>query len=131
MLPQMPRLLLATASVFALFASFYQLYRILSRKKKLTSQSTTRLLEADRKEAVVYLDGCRVDRQRTDGRFAGEYLPESQAKIPISDRGFNFGDGVFAALYVKDGVIELWDKHMEHLKAGTRYRRTKQNYPGC
>jgi 4-amino-4-deoxychorismate lyase len=46
----------------------------------------------------------------------GQYLEESEGSIPISDRGFLFGDGVFTTAKVKNGQVEFYEDHCERLK---------------
>lgn len=45
-------------------------------------------------------------------------VTEPEARIPVKDRGFRFGDGVFETLPVHDGVPYLWEYHMERLSSG-------------
>lgn len=47
----------------------------------------------------------------------GQYLLEEEARIPVSDRGFLFGDGVFTTLRVCDGVVEFAEHHLNRLSA--------------
>lgn len=48
----------------------------------------------------------------------GELLPESEARIPLEDRGFLFGDGVFETIAVHQGVPYQWELHLARLQAG-------------
>lgn len=48
----------------------------------------------------------------------GQYLPESQAMIHVSDRGFRFGDGLFETIRIHDGVPYQWEFHMQRLHDG-------------
>lgn len=45
----------------------------------------------------------------------GEYILESQGVIPISDRGFLFGDGCFTTLRVFQGEVEFFSAHLQRL----------------
>ncbi|SPJ31833.1 aminotransferase class IV [Candidatus Protochlamydia amoebophila] len=45
----------------------------------------------------------------------GQLMPENQASIPITDRGFLFGDGLFTTLRVEQGQVEFWQSHLERL----------------
>lgn len=38
--------------------------------------------------------------------------------IAISDRGVQYGDGLFETIAVRDGRCEFWDRHMQRLRAG-------------
>jgi D-alanine transaminase len=53
-------------------------------------------------EAIVYLDG--------------EFLPLSQAKVSVMDRGFLFGDGVYEVIPVYGGEPLRLDQHLERLQ---------------
>lgn len=54
------------------------------------------------KEAVVYLNG--------------EYLPQSQARVSVLDRGFLFGDGVYEVIPVFGGRPLRQDEHLDRLQ---------------
>lgn len=45
----------------------------------------------------------------------GEYLPETEAKISVFDRGFLFADGVYEVSAVVDGKLVDYPAHMERL----------------
>ncbi|NGX54275.1 MAG: Aminodeoxychorismate lyase [Chlamydiae bacterium] len=45
----------------------------------------------------------------------GKYLPEDQATIPINDRGFLFGDGLFTTILVRDGRPFFLKAHIKQL----------------
>lgn len=44
-----------------------------------------------------------------------QFLPENEAKIPVSDRGFLFGEGVFSTIRVRNGKAEFLDRHLMRL----------------
>lgn len=48
----------------------------------------------------------------------GEYVPESRARIPVTDHAVLFGDGVFDSLFVWDGFIHKIDAHLARLYRG-------------
>jgi len=48
----------------------------------------------------------------------GELLPEAEAVVPISDRGFQLGDGVFETMRVYRGVPFRWNAHLARLHHG-------------
>jgi D-alanine transaminase len=52
-------------------------------------------------EPVVYLNG--------------EYLPQSQAKVSVLDRGFLFGDGVYEVIPVFGGRPLRLSEHLDRL----------------
>lgn len=48
----------------------------------------------------------------------GRFVPSSEAMLPIADRGFRFGDGVFETIRLDAGVPYQWDMHISRLEAG-------------
>lgn len=47
----------------------------------------------------------------------GEYVPADEARIPVSDRGLAYGDGVFTTLRVSGGEPLLLGWHLERLRS--------------
>ncbi len=47
----------------------------------------------------------------------GVISQESEGRIPVSDRGFLFGDSVYEVIRVHDGVPLFWDEHWGRLGA--------------
>lgn len=45
----------------------------------------------------------------------GEIVSEAEAFVPIKDRGFLFGDGVFTTCRVDNGTVVHWNLHSERL----------------
>ena len=43
---------------------------------------------------------------------------EAESSIPVTDRAFHYGDGVFETLRVASGEMTLWPQHRERLLAG-------------
>jgi D-alanine transaminase len=48
----------------------------------------------------------------------GQYLPRSAATIPVEDRGFIFGDGVYEVWRVVNGRLFETDRHLSRLAFG-------------
>jgi aminodeoxychorismate lyase len=48
----------------------------------------------------------------------GRFIPEDRAQISVQDRGFLYGDGLFEAVRVYDGVPFLWPEHMKRFGIG-------------
>lgn len=44
------------------------------------------------------------------------FCPLGEAKIPIDDRGFLYGDGLFTSMRVFNGKVLLLDRHLKRLK---------------
>ena len=55
-------------------------------------------------ESIVYLNG--------------EFVPKSEAVVPVEDRGFLFGDGVYEATPAYHGEPFLLDRHLARLSRG-------------
>ncbi len=45
----------------------------------------------------------------------GSYLPSSEARLPVADRGLAYGDGVFTTMRVSGGAPLFLTKHLERL----------------
>lgn len=45
---------------------------------------------------------------------------QQSASIGVTDRGLQYGDGLFETIAVADGRISLWDRHLERLAEGCR-----------
>src|SRR5262249_47392953 len=48
----------------------------------------------------------------------GHFLPRSAASIPVDDRGFVFGDGVYEVWRAVGGSLFESDRHVERLQRG-------------
>ncbi len=57
----------------------------------------------------------------------GQYLPESEALIPVADRGFRFGDGLFETIRIHKAVPYQWEFHLQRLSEGLAALRIKCN----
>ena len=68
----------------------------------------------------------------------GQFLPEAQAVVPVNDRGFLLGDGLFETMRVADGKPFRFAQHLERLARGADFlkikcrsrRRNWKNSPG-
>ncbi|HEB58278.1 MAG TPA: D-amino acid aminotransferase [Gammaproteobacteria bacterium] len=45
----------------------------------------------------------------------GEYLPAEEARVPVLDRGFIFGDGVYEVIPAYNGKLFRLDEHLQRL----------------
>ena len=59
----------------------------------------------------------------------GRFVLEAQAVIPITDRGFLYGDGLFETLRVCNGRPLWWDRHIERFQRGARFLRLQSPWP--
>ncbi len=48
----------------------------------------------------------------------GKLLPAAEACLPVADRGFRYGDGLFETLRVSQGKPEFWQAHVARLLRG-------------
>ncbi|MGA2854831.1 MAG: aminotransferase class IV [Verrucomicrobiota bacterium] len=55
----------------------------------------------------------------------GQFLPESQAVVPVSDRGFLLGDGLFETMRVVRGRPFRFAQHLERLARGVDFLKIK------
>jgi len=53
----------------------------------------------------------------------GQFLPRTEAKLSVDDRGFFFGDGVYEVTRVVRGRLFEWDRHAKRLARGLRELR--------
>jgi len=53
----------------------------------------------------------------------GKLVQQADAVIPISDRGFRFGDGVFETIRLHNGIPYQWDLHIARLYSGLKALR--------
>lgn len=55
----------------------------------------------------------------------GQFLPSEQAVIPINDRGFLYGDGLFETMRVVNGKPFRFAQHLERLTRGADFLKIK------
>jgi branched-chain amino acid aminotransferase len=55
----------------------------------------------------------------------GEFVPELQAVVPINDRGFMYGDGLFETMRVVNGRPFRMAQHLERLTRGADFLKIK------
>lgn len=48
----------------------------------------------------------------------GKYVPKEQAMIPVEDRGFIFGDGIYEVVRVINGAVFAWGGHAARMANG-------------
>src|SRR5687768_2096124 len=58
----------------------------------------------------------------------GEFLPQERASIPVDDRAFLYGDGLFETVPVYRGTPFRWSGHMERLRDGLKLLRLEPPY---
>lgn len=46
----------------------------------------------------------------------GEFMPDDEARIPVLDRGFIFGDGVYEVIPVYGGKLFRFEEHLQRLQ---------------
>jgi branched-chain amino acid aminotransferase len=55
----------------------------------------------------------------------GKFLPETEAVVPVSDRGFLLGDGLFETMRVANGKNFRFAQHLERLMRGAEFLKIK------
>src|ERR1035441_1340044 len=55
----------------------------------------------------------------------GKFLPEADAVVPVSDRGFLLGDGLFETMRVAGGKPFRFAQHLERLTRGADFLKIK------
>ncbi len=55
----------------------------------------------------------------------GKFLPEAEAFVPVSDRGFLLGDGLFETMRVSNGRPFRCAQHLERLSRGAEFLKIK------
>ena len=55
----------------------------------------------------------------------GQFLPVAQAVVPVNDRGFMYGDGLFETLRVVNGKPFRMAQHLERMTRGADFLRIK------
>jgi branched-subunit amino acid aminotransferase/4-amino-4-deoxychorismate lyase len=58
----------------------------------------------------------------------GQFMPESQAVVPINDRGFLYGDGLFETTRVVGGRPFRLAQHLERLMRGAEFLQIRPPY---
>lgn len=59
----------------------------------------------------------------------GRFIPEAQAVVPISDRGFLYGDGLFETIRVSGNRAIWWTRHLERLQQGAAFLNLALPWP--
>jgi branched-chain amino acid aminotransferase len=55
----------------------------------------------------------------------GRFVPEAQAVVPVNDRGFMYGDGLFETLRVCNGRPYCLEQHLERMARGADFLKIK------
>ena len=55
----------------------------------------------------------------------GHFLPEAQAVVPVNDRGFLLGDGLFETMRVVSGRPFRFAQHLERMARGADFLKIK------
>lgn len=59
----------------------------------------------------------------------GRFVPEEHAVVPITDRGFLYGDGLFETIAVRNGIPLWWSRHLTRLQRGAELLRLTLPWP--
>ncbi|PYK97397.1 MAG: hypothetical protein DME18_02055 [Verrucomicrobia bacterium] len=58
----------------------------------------------------------------------GQFVPEEQAVVPVTDRSFLYGDGVFETIPVYNGKPFRWAQHLERLTRGADFLKIRLTF---
>jgi aminodeoxychorismate lyase len=58
----------------------------------------------------------------------GKFLPEAEAVVPLNDRGFMLGDGLFETMRVANGKPFRMAQHLERMTRGADFLKIKPPY---
>src|SRR5580698_6952447 len=58
----------------------------------------------------------------------GKFLPEAEAVVPVNDRGFLLGDGLFETIRVAGGKPFRMAQHLERMTRGAEVMKIKMPY---
>jgi branched-chain amino acid aminotransferase len=59
----------------------------------------------------------------------GHFVPGTQAVIPVNDRGFMYGDGLFETVRVVNGRPFRFAQHLERMMRGANFLKIKPPFP--
>ncbi|MFC6999731.1 aminotransferase class IV [Rufibacter roseus] len=48
--------------------------------------------------------------------YNGQSIQESELRLPLSNRAFQYNDGFFETIILKDGQVRFWQEHLERIK---------------
>lgn len=48
--------------------------------------------------------------------YEGAFMPQEEARVPVTDRGLLFGDGAYATIQVRNGTPRFLETHLERLE---------------
>jgi branched-chain amino acid aminotransferase len=58
----------------------------------------------------------------------GQYIPIDRPVLPVNDRSFLYGDGVFETIRITNGQPFLWREHLERLQRGAEFLKISVPY---
>lgn len=51
----------------------------------------------------------------------GQYIPADRPALPVNDRSFMYGDGLFETIRITNGQPFLWREHLDRLQRGAEF----------
>ncbi|MEJ8756573.1 aminotransferase class IV [Pontibacter sp. H259] len=52
--------------------------------------------------------------------YNGEFIPESELQLPLTNRAFQFNDGFFETVIVANGKLRFWQDQVERIQAASK-----------
>jgi aminodeoxychorismate lyase len=60
--------------------------------------------------------------------FNGQFVPSEEAVVPVNDRSFMYGDGLFETIPVYNGRPVRWAQHLERMTRGAEFLKMRVPY---
>lgn len=60
--------------------------------------------------------------------YNGRFIPEKKAMVPVTDRGWLYGDGLFDTMRLFEGKPFLWHPHIDRLLRGASLMLIRTNF---
>ncbi|WP_162426375.1 aminotransferase class IV [Pontibacter pudoricolor] len=52
--------------------------------------------------------------------YNGEFIPEAELRLPVTNRALQFNDGFFETVIVADGRLRFWNEHVSRMHAAAK-----------
>lgn len=52
--------------------------------------------------------------------YNGDFIPESELLLPLTNRAFQFNDGFFETIIVADGKLRFWNAHLARMQTAAK-----------
>ncbi|MCJ8163555.1 aminotransferase class IV [Pontibacter sp. E15-1] len=52
--------------------------------------------------------------------YNNQFIPEEELRLPLSNRAFQYHDGFFETVMVRNGQVSFWEAHLERIREAAR-----------